>query len=1335
MGDKEDPKTGSGNTNDFSSPYYLHPSDFPKQLHVNEVLTDGNYTDWAREMSNFLFAKNKIDFVDGTLKKPETTSLDYKPWMRCDAMVKGWLTAAMEKGIRDSVKYATTASEIWTDLRERFGKESAPRAYELKQKIAGTRQDGSSVSIYYTRLRALWDESQSIFSFPCCSCNKCTCELGKKITEHIEKERLYEFLMGLDTDFNVIKTQILATTPLPTLGIAYHMVAEDERHRMISNVNQVTTEPAAFKAFQKRENGSGDSKEKTAGKESKQSDQCTFCGRNGHKKEGCFKLVGYPDWWPGKKDNKVKPKAACVEMGTSPIPGLSEEQYQEFVKFFSGSGKNAEIKPEANMAGNRENFFIGLRSRDLIGSGRCQGGLYLLNMSEEGRKAMVTTTNVWHKRLGHTSKEKLSNIDFLKNNSNKLCDVFCDSCAKAKHTRTPFPSSFIKTNDCFELIHCDIWGGYRIPSYTRASYFLTIVDDYSRAVWIFLIKHKSDASQCLINFHKFVEVQFKKQIKRVRSDNGGEFTSNSMMSFYEKNGILLETTCPHTPQQNGVVERKHRHLLETARALRFEANIPKRFWGECILTAAYIINRLPSKVIKNKTPYELVWKQKPVYYHLRVFGCLAYFRNTNTNGDKLEERGKPGIFLGYPQGIKGYKVYDIETKKIIVSRDVFFLENTFPFKNTTTTENLNWDEPNKNCGGPQFDSSNHIEYPHIEVEQVVESEENSRAQQENEESFDLSDEMNLGLENQNETTDNLNESEPREKRTRSRPARLNDYVVDIPPSLNGSQPDSSQAHSTVHPLSQFVTYDKFSPSHKAFLTAIDSIDEPSCFAQASKDQRWREAMEQEIQALERNKTWTLEELPKGKRAIDSKWIYKTKYKSNGEVERYKARLVAKGFTQMEGVDYHETFAPVAKLVTVRTLLAVATKNDWIIHQLDVNNAFLHGDLDEEVYMKIPQGFSREGDTRVCRLRKSLYGLKQASRNWYHKFTSFLSTLGFKQSKADYSLFTFQKDDVYVATLIYVDDVIIVGNNTEKIQQTKIRLDDEFSIKDLGQLKYFLGIEVAKTSEGLVLSQRKYILDILKDSGMLGCRPSAFPFEQGTKLDKGEKEAHVDASQYRRLVGRLLYLQATRPDITYSVNILSQFVADPRQSHLDAANRVLRYLKGTPGQGVLLPRAGPLTLTAYCDSDWLGCPFTRRSRTGYLLLFGGGPISWKTKKQSVVSRSSAEAEYRAMASTVSEILWVRWLLKDLQVDITGPTNLFCDNQAARNIATNPVYHERTKHVEMDCFFVRERVETREISPQAIESKLQLADLLTKGLGTQQLRSLLSKMGIKDLHAPP
>ncbi|XP_022014938.1 uncharacterized mitochondrial protein AtMg00810-like [Helianthus annuus] len=385
-------------------------------------------------------------------------------------------------------------------------------------------------------------------------------------------------------------------------------------------------------------------------------------------------------------------------------------------------------------------------------------------------------------------------------------------------------------------------------------------------------------------------------------------------------------------------------------------------------------------------------------------------------------------------------------------------------------------------------------------------------------------------------------------------------------------------------------------------------------------------------------------------------------------------------------------------------------------------------------MKLPQGFAKENDMRVCKLNKSLYGLKQASHNWYQKFTSSLLELGFKQCKADYSLFIFRQNKCFVAALIYVDDVIMVGNDVGKIRHTKEELDKRFSIKDLGTLKYFLGIEVARTKDGLVLSQWKYILDILDDCGMQGCKPSPFPFERNLKLDKGSTEPKADANRYRRLVGRLLYLQDTRPDIAYSVNVLSQFVADPRQNHMDAAYRVLRYLKGTDGQGILLPRDGRHDLTAYCDSDWLGCPFTRRSRTRYILFLGGAPVSWKTKKQSVVSRSSTEAEYRSMASTISEILWMRWLFKELDIVLHKPTRLFCDNQAATHIASNPVFHERTKHVEMDCYFVRERVESREVQPLRIDTRMQIADLLTKGLGSQNLQFLLDKLGTRNLHAP-
>lgn len=314
------------------------------------------------------------------------------------------------------------------------------------------------------------------------------------------------------------------------------------------------------------------------------------------------------------------------------------------------------------------------------------------------------------------------------------------------------------------------------------------------------------------------------------------------------------------------------------------------------------------------------------------------------------------------------------------------------------------------------------------------------------------------------------------------------------------------------------------------------------------------------------------------------------------------------------------------------------------------------------------------------------------------------------------------------TLIYVDDVIIVGDDLEKIQETKTFLNTRFSMKDLDILKYFLGIEVARVKEGLVLSQRKYTMDILKDSGMIGCKPSAMPMEQNSKLERNGKDASVDATTYRRLVGRLLYLQATRSDVTYSVNVLSQFVSDPRQSHMNAAVKILQYLKSTPGQGILLPKDGGHNLIAYTDSDWLGCPDTRRSGAGYLLLLGGAPISWKSKKQSVVSRSSAEAEYRAMATTVNEVLWLRWLLKELNLEQTNPTQLFCDNLAVKHIANNPVFHERTKHVKMDCYFVKERVEQRKLNPFTLTQNHRLQTCLQRPLEHVNSESFLTSWAL-------
>ncbi|BBH06340.1 RmlC-like cupins superfamily protein [Prunus dulcis] len=355
---------------------------------------------------------------------------------------------------------------------------------------------------------------------------------------------------------------------------------------------------------------------------------------------------------------------------------------------------------------------------------------------------------------------------------------------------------------------------------------------------------------------------------------------------------------------------------------------------------------------------------------------------------------------------------------------------------------------------------------------------------------------------------------------------------------------------------------------------MPSQTEPTSYDQAANDPNWQQAMTAEITALEQNNTWTLTSLPHGHKPIGCKWVYKIKHRSDGTIERYKARLVAKGYTQQEGLDYHETFSPTAKLVTIRCLLAIAAVRHWPLHQLDVQNAFLHGHLDEEVYMFPHRAFVDRGRILCVDLTSHYMDL-----NKHHE----------------------------------------IGNDPASIKSLMGVLHEKFRIKDLGDLKYFLGIEVSRSKRGIVISQRKYTLDIIKDVGLLGARPYDFPMEQKLKLTPTDGDLLHDPAHYRRLVGRLIYLTITRLDIVYSVHILSQFMHQPRKPHLEAVLRVLRYLKGSPGQGLLFPSENNLKLTTFCDSDWANCPTTRRSTTGYCTFLGDALISWKTKKQNVVSR--------------------------------------------------------------------------------------------------------------------
>lgn len=515
---------------------------------------------------------------------------------------------------------------------------------------------------------------------------------------------------------------------------------------------------------------------------------------------------------------------------------------------------------------------------------------------------------------------------------------------------------------------------------------------------------------------------------------------------------------------------------------------------------------------------------------------------------------------------------------------------------------------------------------------------------------------------------------------------------------------------------------------------VTSEVEPRSFAEAMKDKRWRDAAGIEIVALEENGTWTVEHLPPGKHVIGCKWVFKIKFNADVTVERFKARLVALGNKQVEGLDYFETFAPVIKMTTVRLFLKLACGRGWDLHQMDVHNAFLHGDLDEEVYMRLPPGFHAPEKGMVCRLRKSLYGLKQSPRCWFSKFAKALFDYGFEQCGADHYLFSLITEKKELHILIYVDDLVLTWNSHEVVQEFKDYLSSCFHMKYLGKLKYFLGIEVARSQEGMLLSQRKYALDILADVGFLGGRPVDFPIEQNHHLAKSKAPVMVNPQKYRRLVGRLIYLSATRPDLAYAVHTLSQFMQRPTQDHWDATLRVVRYLKGSPGQGILLKSDCQFQLTAWCDSDWGGCPITRRSLTGWLVQLGDSLISWKSKKQDVVSRSSAEAEYWAMVEALCEPKWIKNVLCTMGVQHMGPMNLFCDSISALHIAANQVFHERTKHVELDCHFIRDDILQGVVQTMHVSTLNQLADIFTKALGGKMFQSFLYKLGIRNLHAP-
>lgn len=489
-------------------------------------------------------------------------------------------------------------------------------------------------------------------------------------------------------------------------------------------------------------------------------------------------------------------------------------------------------------------------------------------------------------------------------------------------------------------------------------------------------------------------------------------------------------------------------------------------------------------------------------------------------------------------------------------------------------------------------------------------------------------------------------------------------------------------------------------------------------------------MHDEYRALQTNDTWELVPRPSDAPVIRCMWLFRHKFNSDGSLQRHKARLVVNGKTQQVGVDCFETFSHVVKPTTIRTVLSLSATRSWPIHQLDLKNAFLHGNLNETVFMHQPPGFvDPTKPTHVCKLRKSLYELKQAPRAWYHRFATFLQTKGFTSIQCDTSLFILKhgKDMAYL--LLYVDDIILTASSPSLLQTIIHTLSTEFAMSDLGPLSHFLGIQVTRDHHGLFLSQSQYAKEILSRAKMSSCNPTTTPVDTTGKLSATAGNLISDPQSYRQLAGALQYLTITRPDICYAVQQICLFMHAPRDPHLHFLKRVLRYVKGTIDHGLHISSSSAHALIAYSDADWGGCPDSRRSTSGFCVFIGDNLISWSSKRQPTVSRSSAEAEYRAVANAVAETTWIRNLLLELHCPIKQATVVFCDNVSAIYLTGNPVQHQRTKHVELDIHFVREKVRLGQVRVLHVPSSHQYADIFTKGLPKPLFLSFRDSLNVR------
>ena len=714
-----------------------------------------------------------------------------------------------------------------------------------------------------------------------------------------------------------------------------------------------------------------------------------------------------------------------------------------------------------------------------------------------------------------------------------------------------------------------------------------------------------------------------------------------------------------------------------ARCLLLEASLPKNMWSYALKAAAYIRNRCLNKRI-GQTPFEAITKRKPNIKNMQTFGqvCLVIVNNPK----KLDDRAEKGIFVGYDRDSPSYLVYFPHTGQVKKVRNVKFPSHELP------SEQYHKQTPN-----PLIEDDDD-DFVSLNDKQNISQKQNT----------------DINSHNVSETEQNTNI-----KRTRNKPKYLDDFYL-------GNEVDE-HLNVTLH-----------------YVYGVN-LDLPTTYNEAinSKNvEEWKTAMDNEIRALEDNDTFELTSAPPDRKVVGGRWVYVIKSGLN-DIKEFKARYVAKGYSQIPEIDYSETFSPTAKITSIRLLIQLAVQMNLKVHQMDVKSAYLNAPIDKEIFVEQPQGYEIKGknnETLVWKLKKSLYGLKQSGRNWSDTLNLHLSEseLGFKQSINDpciyYKKSTFDNSPIYLLT--FVDDMLIFAKSESELEQIKIKLNEWFKMKDLGVVKYYLGIEFNVENDTITMSQSKYVEQLLQTFGMKDCKPRYTPCEiNSNKINRDLNPLDIDGIKvYRQIVGGIIYLMScTRPDLSFVVTMLSQFMSNPTSGHMIMAKHVLRYIKCTMHFKLIFKKSDiPINIDGFCDADWAASQ-DRKSITGYCFqLSTQGPlISWKSRKQPTVALSTCEAEYMSLVSGIQEGKY----LSSLIAEITGSVitfMLYCDNQGSIALAKNPIKHQRTKHIDIKYHFIRDEISKGIVEISYIPSECNVADVFTKPVSSIRMNKFRNQL---------